>query len=87
MKTIFRLLIEATQLIAICLWCFYIGTAFGVFMLIVGFVIAMMGGGWDECLGGALWCIGQVVPVLLSWGYKKAYGSDDWFKSETFFGI
>lgn len=56
-------------------------------MLVVGFITGLMGGGYGEFFGGVLWCSGQLIPLLLSWVYKRFYGADDWYKRETFFVV
>ena len=74
-------------MIAVCLWCFFLGTVLGCFMLVLGFIAGVMGDGWNDFLGGALWCLGQIAPIFFSWLYRKIYGADEWLKSETFFGV
>lgn len=56
-------------------------------MLVVGLVTGIMGNGWNEFLGGALWCLGQTLPFVFAWIYKRIYGADEWLKSETFLGV
>lgn len=86
MKYIFRLVIEGLQIVAACLWCFYLGTVLGVLMLVIGAGIGFKGGGWNDFFGGVLWCLGQTLPFVFAWIYRKLYGADEWVRSETFLG-
>lgn len=87
MKQILRAIIFLAQIVALCIWCFYLGSIMSVFMLVVGFVCGLMGGGYSEFWGSVFLCVGHVAFLPFCWLYKKLYGVDKWYKSETFFGL
>jgi len=87
LKQILRAVIFLTQMILLCVWCFYIGTIFAVITLVIGFFIGFYGGGWHDFFIGLYWCAAHVMCLPFVGLYKLLYGADEWYKSETFFGI
>jgi hypothetical protein len=83
-KEILKGAIFITQMIAICCWCFFLGSAFAGITLIIGFAIGYLGGGWYDFLVGLFWCLAHFVSFPFSWLYKSVYGVDDWYESEVF---
>lgn len=87
MKYILRATISITQMIALCLWCFFLGSILGVFMVVAGFFTGLMSGEYGEFWGGVAWCFGHFAFLPFTWLYRNIYGNDEWYKSETLFGI
>lgn len=86
-KAFLKAIIYLTQLITCCVWCFFLGSILGTVMLIIGFFTGLQSGVWDEFYFGVFFVFCHLISLPFSFTYKKIYGSDEWFKSETFFGI
>lgn len=84
-KNIVRFLIQASQMLAVCLWCFFLGTATGLLMLIVGFIAGCKEGEFGLFYAGICWNLGQLLPILISAFYRNVFGVDEWLKNESFF--
>ncbi len=87
MKYIFRFTIHALQLISLCCWCFFIGTAYGALFFIAGIFCGLQNEDWSYFLVGAALLAGHVISLPFSFLYSVIYGRDAWFTDETIFGI
>lgn len=83
MKQVLRFVIFVAMIFSMCLWSFFIGTAFAGACLILGIFSGVFAGYWEPFFMGCVWIVGHFVWVPFQLLYKKIYGVDDWLENEV----